>query len=221
MEELQSTERLDREILEDARKKAYRILKAADEAVQTGVEAWEQKTNAALAGIRQKYAQGFETIQRELQARLVLDKRRIRMEKIEKLLTSALDAYFFNLPRARLLSLLKGTLQSCVAEVQKTGEPVTGFMVQCRGLTDVEGAQLLTACFPEGTWALIPADSRLIEEEPFPEIVADAPTVRITASIKGLGEALLKDKRVELVEALIGSAALGTEEIPGTQGASL
>ncbi|MDR0721206.1 MAG: ATPase [Treponema sp.] len=218
MEELQSTELLDREILEDARKKAYRILKAADEAVQTGVEAWEQKTNAAIAGIRQKYAQGFETIQRELKARLVLDKRRIRAEKIEELLTSALNTYFFNLPRARLLSLLEGTLQRGVAEVQKTGEPVAGFTVQCQGLTHAEGAQILKTSLPGGTWTLIPADSSLIQEEPFPEIVADAPTVQITASIKGLGEALLEDKRAELVEALIGSAVLGTEEIPGTQG---
>lgn len=217
MEELQSTELLDREILEDARKKAFRILKAADEAVQAGLEAWEQKTNAAIAGIRQKYAQGFETIQRELQARLVLDKRRIWVRKIEALLTSALDAYFLNLPRVRLLALLEGTLQRCVAEIQQTGEPVAGFMVQCRGLTHAEGTQLLKTCLPEGTWMLIPADSRLIQEEPFPEIVADAPAVRITVSIKGLGEALLENKRAELVEALIGSAALMTEEASGIQ----
>ncbi|MDR2797710.1 MAG: ATPase [Treponema sp.] len=158
MEELQSTELLDREILEDARKKAYRTLKAADEAVKAGTEAWEQKTAAAIAGIRQKYAQDFETIQRELQARLVLDKRRIRAEKIEGLLTSAMDAYFLSLPRERLLSLLEGALQRCVAEVQKTGEPVAGFTVQCRGLTDAEGGQLLKACLPAETWTLTPVD---------------------------------------------------------------
>ncbi|MDR1985974.1 MAG: ATPase [Treponema sp.] len=219
MEELQSTERLDREILEDARKKAYRILKAADEAVKAGIEAWEQKTNAAIAGIRQKYAQGFETIQRELQARLVLDKRRIRAKKIEGLLTSALDAYFFSLPRVRLLSLLERALHGCVAEVQKAGEPIAGFTVQCQGLTDAEGTQLLKTCLPGETWTLTSAG--LIQEDPFPQILADAPNVRITVSISGLGKALLEDKRAELVEALIGSAALVIEDIPETEGVSL
>ncbi|MDR2797711.1 MAG: hypothetical protein LBB80_05155 [Treponema sp.] len=51
--------------------------------------------------------------------------------------------------------------------------------------------------------------------------MADAPAVRITVSISGLGKALLEDKRAELVEALIGSAALANEEIPGTEGVSL
>ncbi|MDR3114972.1 MAG: ATPase [Treponema sp.] len=221
MEELQSTELLDREILEDARKKAYRILKAADEAVKAGAEAWEQKTNAAIAGLRQKYTQDFETIQRELKARLVLDKRRIRMEKIEALLTSALDGYFLSLPRERVLFLLEETVQRCVGEVQKTGEPLSGFTVQCWGLTDAEGARVLNAGLPQGTWTLIPADSRRIQEGVFPEILADAPTLRITVSISGLEKALLEDKRAELVEALIGSAALGNEEMPETKEVSL
>ncbi|MDR2632952.1 MAG: ATPase [Treponema sp.] len=221
MEELQSTERLDQEILEDARKKAYRILKAADEAVKAGAEAWEQKTNAAIAGMRQKYAQKFERIQQEIQARLVLDKRRIRVEKIEGLLTSALDAYFLILPRERLLSLLQGVLQGCVTEVQQNGEPVSGFMVQCRGLTGTEGEQLLKACLPGGSWTLTTTDSGLIQETPFPELVADAPAVRITVSIKGLGKALLEDKRAELVEALMGSVGLMNEEISRTEEVSL
>ncbi|MHB9293562.1 hypothetical protein Holit_02688 [Hollandina sp. SP2] len=83
----------------------------------------------------------------------------------------------------------------------------------------MEGTELLKTCFPAETWTLTSAG--LIQEDPFPQIVADAPTVRITVSISGLGEALLEDKRAELVEALIGSAALVNEEIPETEGVSL
>jgi V/A-type H+-transporting ATPase subunit E len=211
MEELQSTELLDREIREDAQKKAYRILKSADEAVQARDMVWEQKICTGLAGIRQKYAQGFETIQRELQARLVLDKRRIRAEKIEGLLASAMDAYFRSLPRKSLLSLLARELHRCVGEIQRTGEPASGFTVQCRGLTDAEGMQVLKTCLPPGTWTFSSAHSRLILEESFPEIVVDASTVQITISIRELGKTLLEDKRAELVEALMGPDVLVNE----------
>ncbi|MDR1301520.1 MAG: ATPase [Treponema sp.] len=211
MEELQSTELLDREIREDAQKKAYRILKLADEAVQARDVVWEQKTRTSLAEMRQKYAQGFATIQREFQARLVLDKRRIWAEKIEELLESAMNAYFRSLPRETLLSLLTGELQRCIAEVHRTGEPVSGFTVQCRGLTDAEGTQVLKTCLPSGTWTFSAAHPQHIPEEPFPDIVADAPTVQITVSIRELGRTLLEDKRAELVEALMGPDVLVNE----------
>jgi hypothetical protein len=41
VEELQSTEALDREILEDARKKAFKILKGADESAASSKKSWE------------------------------------------------------------------------------------------------------------------------------------------------------------------------------------
>ncbi|MDR2398467.1 MAG: hypothetical protein LBD74_06880 [Spirochaetaceae bacterium] len=210
MEELQSTERLDREILEDAHKKAARILKAADEAIQAGICAWEEKTNVAIAGIRQNYDRTFESVQREFHARVILDKRRIRAGKIEALLTEALDAYFLSLPRTRLLSLLAGTLQGCVAEVTKTGEMPRDFSVQCCGLTDTEGVALLRAAFPLGSWTMTPLAEQPGPENPFPVIQADAPSVRITVSIRGLGETLLAEKRAELVEALVGAEVLET-----------
>jgi hypothetical protein len=46
MEELQSTEALDREILEDARKKAFKILKGADETLASSKTAWEKSSRA-------------------------------------------------------------------------------------------------------------------------------------------------------------------------------
>ncbi|MDR1956956.1 MAG: ATPase [Treponema sp.] len=211
MEELQSTELLDREILEDARKKAYRILKSADEAVKAGDAAWERKTDAAIAGLRQNYAEDFEKTKQEIRARLILDKRRIRVEKIEGLLGEAMDAYFHGLPRETLLSLLTGELQRLEAEVREAGEPVSGFRVQCGGLSDEEAAGLLTASFPPGTWTQEKAAAGTGREARFPWVEADAPLVRITASITELGKTLLQDKRAELVEALLGPAAIMPE----------
>jgi hypothetical protein len=49
MEELQSTEALDREILEDARKKAFKILKTAGETEAASQTAWDRKLEKTLA----------------------------------------------------------------------------------------------------------------------------------------------------------------------------
>jgi hypothetical protein len=47
MEELTSTEALDREILEDARKKAFKILKNADDSISSSKESWDKKIERA------------------------------------------------------------------------------------------------------------------------------------------------------------------------------
>ena len=51
MEELRSTEVLDREILEDARKKAQKILKTAEDAHAAQAQDWDKKINGAVESI--------------------------------------------------------------------------------------------------------------------------------------------------------------------------
>ena len=55
MEELQSTEALDREILEDARKKAFKILKSADESAASAKAAWDRKLERTLKEVRENF----------------------------------------------------------------------------------------------------------------------------------------------------------------------
>ena len=55
MEELQSTELLDREILEDARKKAMRILKTCEETIKTQNTGWEKKKLDAAGALEKKH----------------------------------------------------------------------------------------------------------------------------------------------------------------------
>jgi hypothetical protein len=86
MEELQSTEALDREILEDARKKAHRILKTADDTIKAKSTEWEKNTAAALGELEKKYAAQGKIAASEIMAFLPMDKHRLRATKIEELL---------------------------------------------------------------------------------------------------------------------------------------
>jgi hypothetical protein len=217
MEELQSTEVLHREILEDARKKAYRILKGADEAVRAGVTAWEKKTDDAVTEVRELYAQRILITREELNARLVLDKRRIRSEKIEGLLKSSMETYLLNLRREILVSILDKTLQKQLDELQRTGEfPQKAVKVRSHKIENTELEAILTKYLPQGSWDITVGDSDLAslafepgkEEERFPAIVLDASTVRVIASIDAITADLLEDKRAELVASLLGPEAL-------------
>ncbi|MDR1326648.1 MAG: ATPase [Treponema sp.] len=209
MEELLSTDVLDREILEDARKKAYHILKASDESVKSVAELWENKTTAAIAESRKHYASRFVTMRDEIMARLLLDKRRVRSEKIESLLKTAMVGYLQSLPRETLLSLLENEVRLRLTELQETSEfPTTGVTVQIRNLSSAESEAILKKYLTPGTWTLETTSTAMLVEDKFPRLMLDAPSVRINASIDNVGYDLLEDKRTELLVALLGDAAL-------------
>lgn len=199
MEELQSTEVLDKEILEDARKKAQRILKTADETIASAEASWEKKTQRALSGIQKKYAERKEKNRREILARLPLDKRRIRSEKVEGLLRSAMDGYLNALSREKLLSLLEGELAKRAGELDSPS-----FQAASRALSAAELETILKKVFPQARWTLVPDYSFHHLPGVLPAIVVDAPDLRITASVDTLAESFLQDKRAELAAALLG-----------------
>jgi hypothetical protein len=210
MEELRSTEILDREILEDARKKAYRILKTADDTVKTAAEAWEKKTKDAVADIGRRYKFREEQTRGEIMARLPLDKRRIRSEKVESFLQSAMQRYLGALSRERLLFLLERELTKRFRECPELTESRNEDLpVTYRGLTREEALEILRRVFPQGTWTLKQVEGGFTLPGTFPALVADVPAVRITASIDGMARELLEDKRAELVAALLGEGVLG------------
>ncbi|MDR2247577.1 MAG: ATPase [Treponema sp.] len=205
MEELQSTEVLDREILEDARRKAQRILKTADETVASGTRKWEKKTEDALKGIRDTYAARFEASRNEIMARLPLDKRRTRLAKIETLLQDAASLYVAGLPRSRLLAMLEGELKKRAGELDSSKLVGTAFI---RGISGEETASLLKAVFPDGKWVITNGEYRRIAPGIFPALVVDTLAARITVSIDAVIETLLRDKRAEFAAALLGEGAL-------------
>jgi vacuolar-type H+-ATPase subunit E/Vma4 len=199
MEELQSTEILAREILEDARKKAARTLKAADDTVRAHTREWEKKTAENIAALEKKYGEQKELAAEKIMARLPIDKRRAKVEKIENLLESAVESWYNSLSRDQILELLSKELEKRLAlcdEFSASSEK----RVFYHGLERGEVEKTLK----------ILSGNCIIEEsattDRYPAITLEAGNVRIIASIQMLVDFLLQEKRIELVEALVGSA---------------
>ncbi|MDR2021401.1 MAG: ATPase [Treponema sp.] len=209
MEELQSTEVLDREILEDARKKAYRILKTADDTVSASAAAWDKKMKRAVDTVRRKYAARSEKVRQEIMARLPLDKRRARSEYTEGLLQSSMDAFLSALPGDKLLGLLEIELKKRIAEYLDSGadnqDGSASWEVRFRGLEEAELRSLLKGL---GVFSVTMIQDPLLSlPGKLPGLVIDTSSARISASVYAAAQTLLKDKRAELAEALLGGEA--------------
>jgi len=201
MEELQSTEILDREILEDARKKAVRILKTAETTISAQNAQWEQKIAENVKNLEKKYAEEKKAEYERVMARLPVDKLRIKIEKIENMLKSAVENWYKSLERAQILELLGGEL--AIIKKQKTENNNAAAKVY--GIDRNEAEIILKNvnlnCVIE----------EVHSESLYPSIIIDTDDVRITASVEKMIEFLLDEKRAELIEALIGRDFLGDE----------
>ncbi|MDR2178437.1 MAG: ATPase [Treponema sp.] len=231
MEELQSTEVLDREILEDARRKAFRLLKTADDAVNANTLSWEKKTEKAIGDLKQRFEERRNRTSEEIMARLPLDKRRAESEKIERLVRNALDTWYRAQSREKILGLLETGLRRRLEDCpellcrEPAGEGHT-IKVLFYKLSREEGEDLLAKLLPPGSWepagyslnaggaagasstgagAAIRASGAFAGE--YPELVLDSAGVRVTASINMLVAVLFADYRLELTAALIGEGA--------------
>jgi hypothetical protein len=223
MEEIQSPEVLEREILEDARKKAFKILKGADDAVKANNEAWEKKTADAMAELENRYAARRRETAAEILARLPLDKRRVWSEKVEGFLVSAVADWFGALNRDQILRFLDRELERRLAECPEfaAAETVRAGFVH---LSQTEAGALIKKHLP---------GARLVFEDlsppaggkprtDYPELALDIPAVKLSASIKMAVDSLLLVKRAELIEALLGPEALqgpGSPEKRKSEGA--
>jgi hypothetical protein len=215
MEELQSPEILEREILEDARKKAFKILKTADEVVKDHTEAWEKKTAGAIAELENHYAARRQEAVVEILARLPLEMRRIWSEKVEGFLRSATESWFENLSRSQALDLLERELEKRLADCPDFAGAGTIRVMACH-LSPAEAEALIRKHLPGAVLIFENSPSAENGEIPapgsgqgdYPELVLDIPVVKLTASIRQAVDFLLLKKRAELIEALLGPAAL-------------
>jgi len=199
MEELQSTDILDREILEDARKKAQRILKTADETTLAKTKEWEKKTAESIAELEKKYGEQREAASEKVMARLPIDKQRVKVEKIENMLNSAVVSWYEGLDRGKILDLLSEELTKRLALC----EEFSSSSKICAYISNLDKKEAQTVLKKAGVTCDI---KEISTAGNFPSITLETGNIRIIASIQNMTDFLLQEKREELVKALIGSA---------------
>jgi vacuolar-type H+-ATPase subunit E/Vma4 len=212
MEELKSIETLNREILDDARKKAHEILKAADNALQVQAKEWEEKLKADLDSAKKGSAERIKKTQERIFARLPLDKRRLRSETFEGFLLKAMDDFLGSLSREELLSILEMDLARRLKDWAGKDEKAISFAkdsnlsieVRYSGLSVSEAQNILKRVSLTGNLKM--HEDKTVHKLPSIEISTEAMKIRV--SVRTLSAFLLKSKRAELAAALMGEGVL-------------
>jgi len=208
MEELQSTDNLDKEILEDARKKAHKILKTADDTIKSKTADWEKKLTATLAELEEKYAKNSKSITEEIMAVLPIDKQRARARKIEDLLNSAVENWYSRLSRQRVLGFLQKELSKRLASCGGFSAQ-GGISAYIHKVEKAEAEAIIKAVLPGKTYNIEKTQSTAV----YPSIILENSEVRIYASIGKAVEFILGEKREELIAALLGDALTGANAL--------
>ncbi|GAB4366805.1 MAG: hypothetical protein Kow009_03630 [Spirochaetales bacterium] len=107
MEEIKTSEKLEQEILEDARRKAERILKGAEKTI-AGIEAeWREKEEAFRNSSRQELEEKKKRIQQEISASIPLELKRMELRILDEKFESFLQRFFEELPEEEFASLIQ------------------------------------------------------------------------------------------------------------------
>lgn len=199
MEEIVSTESLEREILADARKKAERALRGAEDEIRRVAEEGERKAAQSIAELDSAYAAKVERYRSEALARLPLEKSRIKAAYVDARLREALDAFMSGFPESRVESIVASELARAAAFLD--GKKLR---VRRRALGPDAVARVIRKALPTA----ILDDS--VEDESLPaaglvvETTDGVTTMKATLDL--VAQILLGERRGELAAALCGEA---------------
>jgi hypothetical protein len=206
MEELLSTDIIHREILDDATRKAEKLLKGAERAVASMSAEWDGKLQKAVAEVKERYDAEIAGQVAEGKARLAMDKARAKLTKITGELANAMTAFFHALPQNERLSVLEHALSLRLDNVRAAAglSPDDGvfsdIQAETCGITKAEAETLLGHLSLPATRI----DERKTENDELPFIVLSTGDIKITASLQAEADAVLREKRSEAAEALFG-----------------
>ena len=111
MEELRSTEALDTEIRNDARRKAGKILEKAEESAGALLADVDKKVQDAVDAARQSSRSRLALYEKNINASLPLEKERRLVSYIHNAVIEAMNAYFDGLGEAKRLDIIRGLVE--------------------------------------------------------------------------------------------------------------
>ena len=200
MEVLKTGEALESEILEDARRKASRILDGADKECAQIRKDWEREADEERKRRSAQTQAQVAELEKELQASLPLDLMRARLAFIQEKITAALQELFGSLGPAELAGILRQLLKKASKAFQGTT-----VALQCTGMDPASASKLVSDSMPGVT---------VKEARPAPEGAAASDTgilvttvdgrLRYRATLTEVTLQLLEEHREELVNALLG-----------------
>lgn len=191
MEEIKTSEKLEQEILEDARRKAERILKGAEKSIGEIEAEWKKKEEAFLATSKQELEAKKKRILEEISASIPLEVKRMELRILNEKFESSLEKFFEELTDEEFSSLIQPRLARVSSFFQ--GKPLT--LIYNR----VSQAEPLVRSVLQGARILS------VQEGDLPrgiQIQSEDGAVRYRLTVEELKEEVVQSYRREVFEAL-------------------
>jgi vacuolar-type H+-ATPase subunit E/Vma4 len=197
MEEIRGTEALEQEILDDARRRADRILRRAGEEARAWEAQTDQQIQQAVEALEHEYQAKREAAEQEMRSRFPLETLRLEIEYRDKVLRKSLEDSL-----AALEPRLFGAW--CLRRLTRAAELVRGSAakVLVHGL-DAATVQELKELFAESPAVAVEASTSM--KAPGLRVEPADGSYHISITQDELVAWLLDEKRGELAAALFGS----------------
>jgi V/A-type H+-transporting ATPase subunit E len=204
VEVVKTSEELEKQILEDARKKAAKILETADKECAQIRAQWSSKLEEESRNAEEDCARKIGAMRAELDAALPLDFMRTRLAFTEEALRSQLDGFFASLSAAEISRIIL-TLIKRVSQVF-AGKNVKAFV---GGLEAKTAEKMLREQIPGVTVAQIKPISeaggrKAAKDSQGIIIETEDEKIRYRGTFGELRLILMEDHREELMSALLG-----------------
>lgn len=199
MEEIASTDALEKEILEDARKKGEKILRDGEAEAARIRSEFGERSASALAALAEDFRSRTERYEGENLARLPLERGRLKATYIDRLLVAAMDRYLAALPADKVAGLVGGLLSRAAGLVGESRVTV-GY----KGLDEAAAKSLVSATLPRARALSFAKDEALPAAGLL--VVSEGGALSVRATMDLVGERLLDEHRGELARTLCGEA---------------
>ncbi len=203
MEELRSTEILDREIHEDARKKAEKVLKAAERECERIQSETEARIAAAGQEKKKDYEKKLEAYRQDAESSIPLEKQRRFVSLIDSSVRKALVEWFEGIGKERRLALYRSKLERYVPNLG-----TARIRVREIGYAESEIAELVEKTVGTGrlTGVTLISEAQSRVEGVVDGLIVETEDRSVLCRVTRaeLFAELLSEKRQELAEALFG-----------------
>lgn len=207
MEELRSTDILDKEIISDAEKKAERILLKAQEEAKRIEASVESRVNEEISKTEETLKLKLNNIERDLNASIPLEKSRFYVSFVQDSIIKNINEYLSGVSEEKIISLL------CLkaAEVDFSDKNLKAFVY---GLDEGKVENILKNKFGNKLVEVNKTDfNKILYEESFLSVnkgiilVSDDEDIKCRFTLCQVVSELLNKYRAELAESLFGKQA--------------
>ena len=210
MEELRSTEILDREIQADARKKAENILKKAEKSCEDILNSVEKTILEAKKAKEDFYNKKLDSFTKNQDSSIPLEKQRIEVSFVQKSIIQNINKYLEALGEEKRMELIINQLENkkSAFDGKKMNAWVYGFDLSKmkKKLSGALGKNLLSCEATE--FGRISVEDENIEKKEGVILESDDKSCRVRLTLSELIDGLFENHRKELCDALFGEGGL-------------